>query len=119
MISIRDFLATLKIIWLRKLGQGTNLKENAEYCIKGISRTLDFGVLYGKQLRNSIKNQFWKDVLTHYINLSKRFITETVTDSMSDHIFYNPQIQRDNRHIFIKEWADNNMIYIHQLCKDD
>ena len=119
MINIRDFLATLKISWLRKLGQDINLKENAENCIKGISRVLDFGVLYSKHLKNTIKNQFWKDVLTHYVNLANRFITETVIDFMYDHIFYNPQIQRDNRYIFVKEWADNNIIYIHQLCKDN
>ena len=69
-------------------------------------------------LYKSIYNPFWKDVLKHFIRTQEKLTPTNIDELMADHIFYNSNILRDHKPVFLKEWADNEILYIHQLLNN-
>ena len=119
MINVRNFITALKTSWIRKIKLNEKTCTISEDAAPGISKIQNFGKIYSQQLLESITNPFWKDVIKHYIKLSKKCNPTKVEEFFADHIFYNMNIKRDNNYIFIKEFSDNNIHLINHLCKDD
>ena len=119
MINLRNLITTLKTSWIRKMSYNTLIRNMIENINPEMVNLINYGIEYSKNLYKTVTNPFWKDVLKHFIIFQENCKPVTTEEKLSDHIFYNPNITRDNKSIFIKEFADNNILYVHQILNDN
>ena len=119
MINIRNFISALKSSWIRKMHYNKDITNMITDLYPELPSLPRFGVEFSKKLHSTIKNPFWKDVVKHFIKIQEHLKPSDMNELMSDHIFYNSNILRNHQPIFLKEWADNDIIYIHQLHNDE
>ena len=74
-----------------------------------------FGSEYVNKVIQGLKNPFWKDVLRHFKKLYMRCVPKSVDAFMAECIHYNINILRDKQVIYVKEWVDIGILFVHQL----
>ena len=119
MVNIRNLLTSLKISWIRKSKNDESIQTILNDAVPGLLNVTNFGVIYSKNLKEQTRNPFWKDVLTHFISFHLKCKPMKIEDFMTDHIFYNDNFRRGSEHIYIKEWVDHGIFFVHNLCQDD
>ena len=117
MVNLRNFLMALKISWLRKIQYDREMREMATNICPDLANIHVFGSDFCKLVLGKTKNLFWKDVLTHLLHFHNKCKSKTLEDLMNEHLFYNENILRDKRSIYLKEWVDHDIVYIHQIHK--
>ena len=65
-------------------------------------------------LKNT-SNLFWKDVIKHYLKLCKTYKPANMSEYLLEPIFYNPNIKRGKKTVFIAEWEQHNIIYVKDI----
>ena len=62
---------------------------------------------------------FWRDVLKHYKKLYTKCLPENIHDFVSECIRYNVSITINKRIIYIKDWFDAGIIFVHHLMDNN
>jgi len=70
------------------------------------------------QIAKTYLNNFWKDVLKHYIDFNKKCQPKDYIEFIAECIFWNENITIDQNSIFFKSWADAGIIQVHQLIRE-
>ena len=115
MINIRNFLICLKLSWLRRI------KINNDFC----STVLNFypvmknlnkmGGEVTKVLLQCKYNPFWENVIQAYGQICSVSLPSNTSELASEFIFFNKDILRDGKIIYIKEWTDKGISKIGDL----
>ena len=121
MVDIYSFLSSLKISWLRRLTESNSLKPLWCHLYPSLHDLHNFGSDFIQHCSKNIENPFWIDVLKH---LKKLFQTNSdqVLDVSAIHnepLYYNINIKRDKKTVFIKEWKENGILKINDLLDEN
>ena len=97
MINIENFIASLKITWIRRLFSSTTTptKTLFEALIIPINKLQTLGCQYIRSKLNEIKNQFWQDTLTSWIKMCEQLKPENYEELCTNPIWYNPLISEE------------------------
>ena len=115
MIDVAAFNASLKLSWLKRISRPGNLQNLIYELFPAFENLEKLGGEYIHTCLRSCKNQFWVDVLRHLIQLYSKCRPLNYAEFLSEFIHYNKNILRQNRVIIIKEWIDNDILFIRQL----
>jgi hypothetical protein len=119
MINIRNFLASLKIGVLRRLLQDPSKKTVIGNVCNKILFVKKCGAEYANVLMAEVRNEFWHDVMKHYKLFHNKCVPMDIQEFLSENIFYNGDILRDRKVIFIKNWIDAGITQIFHLLNDN
>ena len=118
MVNVKNFLTALKTSWIRKMKNDSTIKEMINGIYPNFLKLFQYGIEFSKMIYKTVNNPFWRDVLKHFIKVQEKLTPSNIDELKADHIFYNSNILRDHKPIFLKEWADNEILYIYQLQND-
>jgi hypothetical protein len=119
MFDVFSFLAAMKISWLSKISRNSSLKDFCLTLYPSLGKLNMLGSEYCNVIMQRIHNPFWKDVLRHYKKLCLKCSPTNVNEFVLECIYYNENIKRERKVIFVKEWFDAGIVYVHQLVKAD
>ena len=119
MINIRNFITSLKTSIIRKMYSNDDLFSWVENINTQLVLVKNFGIEFSQQVAKNTENPFWKDVIKHLIKLYEKSRAANYEEFLMEHIFYNEFIIRNRKSIFLKEWADHKIIYVHQLLDNN
>ena len=121
MTHLESFCNSLKIAWVRKLLDNSN---SSAWKVLFLSVTEKLGnnhVWYGNSFGKCIimnkVNPFWRDVLRVWENIPRENST-TAQEIMSESLWYNRKITKQNMPIFYPHWFVKNVKYISDLVDD-
>eukprot|EP00916_Digyalum_oweni_P013462 GHVL01022105.1.p1 GENE.GHVL01022105.1~~GHVL01022105.1.p1 ORF type:complete len:329 (-),score=13.53 GHVL01022105.1:219-1205(-) len=66
-----------------------------------------------------IVNPFWVDVFKHYKKVCNKCIPSSFHDFVSECLFYNINICRDKKVLFLRSWAHCGIVSVGHLLKED
>ena len=97
MINIENFIAALKITWIRRLFSSTMTptKTLFESLISPINKIHTLGSQYIQSKLNNIKNKFWYDTLSSWVKLCSQLKPRNYQELCSNPIWYNPLVSDD------------------------
>ena len=116
MYDINVSLSTLKISWLRRLNVTVDPPLPSRYIYPGLKKLRTYGSEYAKNMLKNTSNLFWKDVIKHYLKLCKTYKPANMSEYLLEPIFYNPNIKRGKKTVFIAEWEQHNIIYVKDIA---
>ena len=73
---------------------------------------------YIEELLRTLKNQFWKDVLTSLIKISQK-LEMTEENILKIPTFYNSNICIDKKYIFWTDWYNKGIRFLNDLVKEN
>ena len=119
MINLKAFSQALKITWLRRLLQ----KESKwQFFIKReviVERLFSCGSEYTKTMFHKLKNVFWKDVLSAFLEFQRQ--TKVNIDSsniLQMPVFDNECLKIGTKSFFFKSWFDKGICYFRDFIDD-
>lgn len=118
MCDIYSFLTAMKLSWIRRLSNNSLLQNFTSDIYPSLMKLKSFGSNYAQTISQSIDNQFWKDVLKHYIKTYLRCEISNGEDFLSECLHHNPNIMRGKKVIYIKEWINEGIIQIAHMTND-
>ena len=118
MIDINLLLASLKISWLRRLLVNNSLLEMMHSFNPDIEKLFYNGGEIYETIEGHI-NLFWKDVAKHYRTLSNKCKSENMTEILSEYVFGNVHILRDNKPIICNQLSDQGVFRIGDLINNE
>jgi hypothetical protein len=80
---------------------------------------LKCGPEYANVLMLEVKNDFWHDVMKHYKYFCNKCCPVDTQGYLAENIFYNGNIIRDRRVIYIKKWMDVGVTQIMYLLNEN
>ena len=119
MINLKAFSRALKITWLRRLLQ----KESKwQFFIKReviVERLFSCGSEYTKTMFQKLKNVFWKDVLSAFLEFQR----QTKVDIDSSNILQMPVFDNEcltigRESFFFRSWFDKGICYFRDFIDD-
>ena len=114
MLNMKEFDKSLKITWIRKLlTTNPDWEEFAIYY--KIDRLTLTDINYHKQIKNFIKNPFWKDVATAYTEWYASFKTVTEISTEFQPIWGNPTLNLP----FNPTWYKGGIHHLKDMYKED
>ena len=117
MVDIHSFLATLKISWLQRLSDSSSSFSEWPHLYPLLNNLNKFGSEYIQFCIEKIDNPFWRDVLKHVKKLfgASRDHEVEAGDILDEPLFYNVNIKRGKKYVFIKEWETLGILQIKDL----
>ena len=83
MVDVHFFVVNLKVGWLRRVLDGEQvLRELVSCCSPEILHLGQYGSEFCNVVLNRCYNQFWKDVVKHYMNHLQKLLTTIYTHPM-------------------------------------
>jgi hypothetical protein len=119
MVDVYTYVASLKISWLNKIKNDNNLQLFIFGLFPALRNVSKFGEEYVDVCLRSCTNPFWTDVLKHYKKLCIKCTVENATDFLAECIHYNVNIRRDGKVVLLKEWIQNEVLFVNQLYNMD
>ena len=119
MVNVRHTITSLKTSILRKIHTDRFLSNWTENLYPNIIQIKRYGIDFIKKIKKDLNNEFWIDILKHMEKIYTKAKPNNYEEIVTDHLFYNENIIRDRNSIFIRNWAENDILYIHQLMKDN
>jgi len=119
MLDIKAFITSLKVSWLKKLRVDSDWKDFTVNMFPDLINLDKRRCEFVNVLMERTTNVFGKDVLRHYNKLSNKCYVSTLDEFVAECIHYNVNILRDRKVIFVKEWCDNDILWIRQLVNDN
>ena len=115
MVDLDLFIKSLKITWIRRLIASDDKPWSTLFnsSITSISDILHFGSLKIKSIISNIKNPFWKDTLSCWIDLFECLTPRTLQDCYTSPIWYNKNISENL--LFIPNWYNNGIRLVGDL----
>ena len=115
MVDIFSYLSALKLSCLRRLKNNVLFKDSICNLIPEIERLDTLGEEYVHCVLQHCNNPFWRDVLKHFKQLCAKCHASDAYEFMSECIHYNPNFLRGRKTIYVKEWVDNDIIFVSHL----
>ena len=122
MIDIYSTLTAFKISWIKRINEDTsniNFSINLYPELRLLNKR---GNSFPCNIIEKIKNPFWQDVIKHFVTLSHLKNSDKNIENdiiMEEFIHLNSEIKRGNNSIYIKEWVDNDILRIKDICNND
>ena len=115
MIDVKSYIIALKLTWLKRINREGSLQRLTFNLFPKFINLPKMREEYIHSCLKSCNNPFWREVLIHFKSLYRKSIPKNPAEFLSECIHYNSNIIRDHHVVFVKEWYDNNILYIHQL----
>ena len=96
MINIEQFIESIKITWLRRLIKSENspIIKNFNTTIFPLTNLINLGYQYIEMQIPNIRNKFWSDTLTSWINMCKMVKPYNYFELYTLRLWYNPLISQ-------------------------
>ena len=107
MLQIENFIAALKITWLRR----QILQPNSTWNILSnidLENVYTRGDNYANIKSEAVKNPFWKDLLKSWKIFCKSVKIQTLEDMLYSPLWYNSNFQHE-QNIFFKDWYNKGI----------
>lgn len=115
MIDVAACISSLKISWLKRITDESEFQKFIFNIFPDFQCLHKLGEEYIHVCMQRCRNPFWVDVLKHFKKLYVKCCPENLSELMSECIHYNVNILRDRKVICVKEWINNDILYIRQL----
>ena len=103
MIDIYNFQRALKVNWIKILSQKKSLWNLMfEQIYKSYDKVIQFGDQWCLKMLHTIKNPFWKDVVTDWALLSQKQQIITNSDILPSCLWYNSKMHKGD--VFHPSW---------------
>ena len=120
MIDVKNFLTKMILTWIRRLYSTNTSFQEATFALLPRLKNLDkVGSERYIFFQSRIGNDFWKDVLKHFVTCAKKLTPSNLDEFNAEFIFCNSNIQIDNRSVIYYDWIDNNIYQIYHLLDDE
>ena len=119
MIDIYYFESALKVNWIKKLlSQKKSLRNLMfEQIYKNCDKVIQFGDHWCLKMLQTIKNPFWKDVVTDWALLSQKQRIITNSDILHSCLWYNSKIYKGD--VFLPKWFNKGIYLIVDILSSD
>jgi hypothetical protein len=119
MINIHSFILALKSTWIRRLFFNNCKWQNIFMSSIDINKLSCGGSGYIEQVIESVKNQFWKDVLYAWKSVIEKDENKDWTNFLANTVWLNKQVKIDKRTIFYPEWFNRGVKFVNDFVNDD
>ena len=119
MINIHSFILALKSTWIRRLFFNNCKWQNIFMSSIDINKLSCGGSGYIEQVIESVKNQFWKDVLYAWKFVIEKDENKDWTNFLANTVWLNKQVKIDKRNIFYPEWFNRGVKFVNDFVNDD
>ena len=119
MVDIYNFERALKVNWIKKLlSQKKSLwNQMFEQIYKSCDKVIQFGDQWCLKMLPTIKNPFWKDVVTDWALLSQKQQITTNSDILHSCLWYNSKIHKGD--VFLPSWFNKGIYLIGDILSSD
>jgi len=115
MIDLGVYIASLKSSWLRRISSECNLQTLIFNLFPNLMNLNQLGGEYVNFCMQHCNNLFWFDVLRHFKHLYTKCRPENLSEFLGECIHYNVNVLRDRKVVIVKEWIQNDIVFVHQL----
>ena len=119
MINIHSFILALKSTWIRRLFFNNCKWQNIFMSSIDINKLSCGGSGYIEQVIESVKNQFWKDVLYAWKSVIEKDENKDWTNFLANTVWLNKQVKIYKRTIFYPEWFNRGVKFVNDFVNDD
>lgn len=121
MINLQAFIYALKCTWIRRILQKECKWQNIFMSYVNRKYFYTCGTEYLKELKLSIKNKFWKDVLDAWCIVIEREQTDNADWNyfLSSPIWKNKQFEIGNASVLYKDWFHNGILYVNDIVSEN
>ena len=118
MVNINFLIKSLKITWLRRVIQ--NSKHVSLYILSGIDfqKLFTLGMGHAIQLKQTLQNPFWKNVLQNWAELCKEVKIESVNQVLNSPVWYNQNLLNGSD-ICIQDLYNKGIIHVSDLIDEE
>ena len=109
MTDIYAFQKTMKMTWLRKIVLSDGKCFQLVYSIFDVKKMFNLGKNYIEKNMISLKNSFWRDVLTCYIEYINKQNVSKCEDILDMPLFYNHNFKIGMNIIYNKNMYDREL----------
>ena len=118
MFDIYASITTFKISWLRRIYVTEGGKQTLKIYPE-LEHIQKFGIDYAIKFLKESSNLFWKDVIKHYVTLSRKDSIKSQINYAEQPIHFNPMIKRDKKSVYLREWVENDIYKIKDILLAD
>ena len=118
MFDIYASITTFKISWLRRIYVTEGGKQTLKIYPE-LEHIQKFGIDYAMKFLKESSNLFWKDVIKHYVTLSRKDSIKSQINYAEQPIHFNPMIKRDKKYVYLREWVENDIYKIKDILLAD
>ena len=119
MINIHSFILALKSTWIRRLFFNNGKWQNIFMSSIDINKLSCGSSGYIEQVIESVKNQFWKEVLYAWKSVIEKDENKDWTNFLANTVWLNKQVKIDKRTIFYPEWFNRGVKFVNDFVNDD
>ena len=119
MCNVKNMLSTLKVSVFKKLSTNEVFNRFTLNLYPELEQIDNFGAEYCKKIALDFDNPFWADVMKHINTLHEHCISENIEELLAEPIFFNNSIVRDHKYIYDRQWANNGVLFVHQLLNNE
>lgn len=119
MVHLDSYIKSLKLSWFRRILQSKYNLLSTLYSVitrSIVSKLLQLGSDYPKNLSNSINNLFWKETLISYNDYIE--IVHKSLDAQHIPVWFNPQIKIDKKSLFFESLYKKGFMYLSDFFND-
>jgi hypothetical protein len=116
--DLKTYMASLKLIWIKKLKISNHKWKNVcTEMFPFLNNMEKFGSEYPHLHGNS--NKFWAQVFEAYSQFGNNITVETLSQFLSEPVFYNNNIQNGGRFISFKRWIRKGVYCISHFLDEN
>lgn len=117
MIDVVSFQKSLRLTWLRRLfnDESAPWKNIVTTEYSKIKYIANYGSEFCKNIRSSIKNPFWREILNDYESFIDHYYIEQKEEFLTQPIFYNKKINISSNLKGCKLLQRKNILYLNQM----
>ena len=119
MINKHSFILALKSTWFRRLFFNNCKWQNIFVSSIDINKLSCGGSGYIEQVIESVKNQFWKDVLYAWKSVIEKDENKDWTNFLANTVWLNKQVKIYKRTIFYPVWFNRGVKFVNDFVNDD
>ena len=119
MINVALFVESTKITWIRRL-----LKDNSKWInileksFPEVYHIFKYGPDFTQNKLRTIKNIFWKDVLSAWVKYNSILSIDTWEDFLSQPLWFNPAVKVGGKSVNYNTFINKNIIFISDLINE-
>ena len=119
MVNLKAFIKSMKVTWLRRLILTNSPWQSIIKDCINFNEFFSCGTSYLQSVLHKIKNKFWTDVLTAYIDLTDKNTVDNEDALLSSPIFYNKEIKVGNTPVWKTNWYKKGITHINGLIAEN
>ena len=118
MTNLNAFVKALKSTWIRRLLLSENKWQESIKLHINLEKLTTCNIEYITDIYNTIKNQFWKDVLKAVIDINYK-MEKDEEHILKSPIFYNKNITIGKKHVFHKTLHNKGIRFVNDLVNEN